>query len=115
MMTEVGAFSNLFDDAFTFSTELSGLTKTHFNLKLFTDSKSLFDQISKGIETTEKRLMVDVASAKNGFRSKDSSNDVFVLSGANLEDGFTKPMSQSSLSYVVQLSSHTFIPVQWII
>ncbi len=48
MAAEVIAFSDAFDVRYTLATELSNLSGRKVPLFLLTDSKSLFDVISKG-------------------------------------------------------------------
>eukprot|EP00171_Calliarthron_tuberculosum_P022721 IDg22721t1 len=70
MAGEVIAFSDLFDIAATLSEELSVVLTRKIAVQLLTDSKSLFDVISKGSRTSEKRTMLDIAAAREGFRDK---------------------------------------------
>ena len=115
MAAEVIAFSDLFDSAYTLKRELSILLNRTISLELFTDSKSLFDAISKGSRTSEKRLMLDVATARQGFRSGEISNIGLVRSERNVADGLTKPMAQAALREILQTGEHSPSPVQWII
>lgn len=67
-------------------------------MQLLTDSRTLFDVISKGTRTSEKRLMLDVASAREGFRRMEISDIGFIRSSHNLADGLIKSMKQAGLS-----------------
>ena len=115
MAAEVIAFSDLFDSAFTLLSELRLLTGTPLELDLLTDSKCLFDIISKGSRTSEKRLMLDVAAARKGFETKDISNIGLVPSAYNIADGLTKPMQQAAIRNLLETHSHVPSPTQWII
>ena len=97
MSGEVIAFSDMFDIAISMSVELSKILNRKVPMQLLTDSKSLFDVISKGSRTSEKRIMLDIAAAREGFRDKLISDIEFVRSNANIADGLTKPMSQAAL------------------
>lgn len=90
----------MFDVAATLSLELGALYKRKVPLHLFTESKSLFDVISKGSRTSEKRLMLDIAAAREGFRDKLIFDIGFVRSNINLADRLTKLMKQESLQDV---------------
>ena len=91
MAAEIIAFSDLFDTEITMAKELSWLcAKPSLPIKLFTDNKSLFDVISKGSKTYEKRLMLDIACAREGFRSREISDIGFVRSSENIADGLAK-------------------------
>lgn len=115
LAAEVIAFADVFDCAFTLSNEISSLLNRNINLDIFTDSKSLFDIISKGSKTSEKRLMLDVAAAREGFKTQDISNIGLVKSEHNVADGLTKEMTQATIRSILQLGMHKPKPVQWII
>ena len=68
MAGEVICFSDLFDAAAALSQDLAILLRKQVPVQLLTDSKSLFDGISKGSRTSEKRTMLR-ASKKRSFRT----------------------------------------------
>eukprot|EP00171_Calliarthron_tuberculosum_P022145 IDg22145t1 len=98
MAGEVIAFSDLFDVAMTLASELHTILNKHIPVQLLTDSKSLFDVISKGTRTSEKRTMLEIAAAREGFRDRTINDIGFVRSKHNIADGLTKPMSQAACS-----------------
>lgn len=97
MAGKVIAFSDLFDVASTLVAEMGDICGRRIPVQLFTDSKSLFDVISKGSRTSEKRTMLDIAADREGFRDKVISDISFVRSSQNIADGLKKSMSQTSL------------------
>ena len=115
MAGEVIAFSDLFDRAATLAAEIGEIFGRKIPVQLLTDSKSLFDVISKGSRTSEKRVMLDIAAAREGFRDKVISDIGFVRSSQNLADGLTKPMAQASLRVVLSTGFLDVKPEQWII
>ena len=115
MAAEVIAFSDLFDVATTLSQELEKLLRKRVPVQLLTDSKSLFDIISKGTRTSEKRMMLDIAAARERFRTHLISDIGFVRSSKNIADGLTKPMRQQALQQVVSCGQLLVEPEQWII
>lgn len=115
MSSEVIAFSDMFDIAVALSEELSTVVKQRVPVQLLTDSKSLFDVISKGSRTSEKRTMLDIAAAREGFRDKIISDIGFVRSGNNIADGLTKSLSQAVLRDVVTSGHLDVKPEQWIV
>ncbi len=70
MAGEVIAFSDLFDAAASLSAGLSLFLLRNVPVKLVADSKCLFDVTSNGTRTSEKRKMLDIAAAREGFRDK---------------------------------------------
>lgn len=115
MAGEVIAFSDLFDVAAALASELGVLYDRNIPVQLLTDSKSLFDVISKGSRTSGKRMMLDIAATREGFRNKVISDIGFVRSSKNLADGLTKAMSQAALQHVISTGRISISPEQWII
>lgn len=115
MAGEAISFADMSDAAVTMTKELSNLLHRKVSLQLFTDSKCLFDVISKGSRTSEKRLMLDIAVAREQFRVSDVSDICLVRSAANLADGLTKAMHQAALRDCVGYGRLVVTPVQSII
>ena len=114
LAAEVIAFSDLFDEAISLRSQVEEALRSAVPLHLFTDSKSLFDIISKGSRTSEKRIMLDVHAAREGYKAKLISNIGFVRSSHNLADSLTKPNAQASLLSLLQSASHEPVVEQWI-
>ena len=81
---------------------------------MLTESKSLFDVISKGSGMSEKRLMINVAPAREVYQNRDINNIGFVSSESNLADGLTKVNKQRSLLELLRTSRHSPVFDQWI-
>lgn len=84
-------------------------------VQLFTDNKSLFDVISESSQTSKKRSMLDIATAREGFREKLISGIGFVRGNANLADRLTKAMIQAVLRNVFMSGYLEVQPKQWIV
>jgi len=82
---------------------------------LLTDSKNLFDVISKGSKTFEKRTMIHIAAAREGFRDKVISDIGLVRTNNNIADSLTKGMCQAALQNILKTGKLIITPVQWII
>ncbi len=80
MVAEVIAFSDAFDVGYTLAAELSSLLEKKVPLILLTDNKSLLDVISNGTCTSEKRMMLDIAAAREAIAVETSP--ILDLSGA---------------------------------
>ena len=85
------------------------------HLHLLTDSKSLFDFISKESRTNEKHLMLDIHAAREGYKAHDISNIGFVRSDHNMADGLTKCMKQKSLRELARTGKLGTKVERWII
>ena len=115
MAGEVIAFSDLFDVAAVLSAELEVLLGTKVPVQLLTDRKSLFDVISKGSKTSEKRIMLDIAAARKGLMDKVISDIAFVRCSLNIADGLAKAMKQRSLQQVLMTGRIDLKPEQRIL
>ncbi len=115
LSAEVIAFSDVFDVGIALTAQLSAILRRRVPLILLTDSKSLFDVISKGSRTSESRTLLDIAAAREGYRRREISNIGFVRSDQNLADGLTKTMTQAALPSVLSTGKLQITPEQWII
>lgn len=86
MAGEFIAFSDVFDIAVTLVDQLKTIFGLPVPVQPFTNSESLFDVISKGSRTSEKRMMLYIAAAREGFRHKTISDIGFVRSSDNVAD-----------------------------
>ena len=115
LSAEVIAFADLFYDAYALRTQLEKAVSRAVPMHLMTDSKSLFDIISKGSRTSEKRIMLDIHAARQAYQAQEISNIGFVRSCDNLADGLTKANMQKSLLNLLKTGHHEVICEQWII
>jgi len=113
---ELIAFSKMCNCAYNLAQEIRQvLSEVAVPLHLFTDSKSLFDVISKGSRTSEKRRMLEIACTREGFARGDISNIGFVRTGDNFADGLTKQMKTHALYRVLEIGMLKLEPEQWIV
>ena len=82
---------------------------------LMTDSKSIFDITSEDSSTNEKRIMIDIHSARRAYRAHEVSNIGFVRSENNIADGLTKLKMQSALLNLLRTGKYQVKCEQWII
>ena len=115
MAGEVIAFSDMFDVAGTMSEEVGFFVNRRTPVQLFTDSKILFDVISKGSGSSEKRMMFDIAAARQGFKAKVISDIGFVRSSKHSADGLIKVLSQENLNHPLATDRLRAEPEQCII
>lgn len=69
---------------------------------MITDSKSLFDIITKSKQTTERRLMIDMACVREAYQSHEISNSRFIRGPNNPADGLRKPNTCDSLERLIK-------------
>jgi len=114
MAGEVFAFSAAFDHAFVIQHDLRRILKHPIGLKMFTDSKQLFDVITRASHTTEKRLMVEITAAREAYNRHEISTVGLVPGEVNPADGLTKSGICKPLDDLLAYSMDTTTVSQWI-
>lgn len=114
MAGEVFAFSAAFDHAFVIQHDLRRILKHPIGMKMFTDSKQLFDVITRASHTTEKRLMVEITAARESYNRYEISTVGLVAGDVNPADGLTKPGICKPLNELLETSIDSTVVSQWI-
>ena len=109
------SFADLADDALALRSQLEEITKRAVPMLLLTNSKPLFEIISKGSRTSEKRIMLDILAARESHKLKEISNIGFVRSSSNLADVLTKGNMQEALFELLATGTHTAKCQLWIL
>jgi hypothetical protein len=99
---ELILFAEAFDRSFVLKGDLEDLLNVKIPIRMYTDSQSLFDFISKGSMTAERRLPIDIALARERFDRKWISRIALLASLDNLADALTKPWSSGGLLDVLK-------------
>ena len=115
LSAEVIAFADLFDNAFDIPSEVKQALRRSVPIHLLTDSKSLFDIISKGSRTSEKGKMLDIHATRQGYQNRDISNTGLFRSQHNLADSLSKPKTQGELLETLPRGKHEVLREQRII
>lgn len=84
-------------------------------LKLYTDSKCLFDVITKNTTTVEKRLIIDLQSARESYEKMEISDIAKIPSKANPADALTKVTKNEVLDRILDEGIVSHDVHQWII
>lgn len=79
-----------YDSAFLIKRDLENMSACNIPLVTFTDSKQLFDVLKRAKSTTERRLMSDIAAAREAYNDKVESNIGFIRSDYKIADSLTK-------------------------
>lgn len=107
-------FSVVLDVASTLASALQVLTNQNIPVHHLSASKGLLHVILKYSRTPEKRILLDIANAREGFKGKVISDTVLVCSSCILAYGLTKVMQQISLHQILRTSAIVAQPKQWI-
>ena len=92
LAAETIAAVNGYDDGVYIQQLLCEFYKTTFPLDFYTDSKSLYDLLSSThlVETTEKRLKIDIAAIRQAFESGELSSISWIPRKLQLADSLAK-------------------------
>lgn len=115
MAGELIAFSHLLDIAATLASELDENYSRRIPVQLLTDSKSLFDVISKGFPTSAMRTMLDIGAARECFHDKVISDIAFIRGSKNISERLLKTIYQATLQDAVSCGLPSAHSEQWII
>lgn len=80
LSAEVHAFSTCYDYALTLSHDLTQILSRKIPALLYTDSKSLFDTITKLSTVCEKRSLIDIAALREAYISGEQCNVAHISS-----------------------------------
>lgn len=119
LAAEVHAFSSCYDYCVTLAHDLSNMLGRKVDTFMFTDSKSLFDTITKLSSVSEKRLLIDIAALREAYVCQDLKNVAHVSSQYNIADVLTKskpPADCRDLLHSLMRTGKLAHPInQWII
>lgn len=74
LSAETFSFADEFDYAYMLKTDVESMLGHNIHIQMLTDSKSLFDVLPKNSTTTEKRLMIDIAAAREAYKQFEISD-----------------------------------------
>ena len=97
LAAELFALSHSYDVGFSIRYTCSQLLKRDVPLRLFTDSKTLFQSVTNLTSMTEKRLLIDIASLRDAYRNGDLEHLAHIDTADNPADAMTKPRATSGL------------------
>ena len=114
LAAELYAIANAFDVAFAITHTFECILGRKVELRVFTDSRTLFDSIISFCSMTEKRLLIDIACLRQAFRSGELANLGWIRSCENVADALTKDKTKSALHNVLRSHKLNVKAAQWI-
>lgn len=114
MAGEFYAFDDAFDTAFILKHDLQRIYQQHIPLVMLASSKQMFHVITKASPTTEKRLIIDVAAAREAYNRHEISNLGLLQFEHNISNGITKQWQSAVLSKIMRTAMDVNPAQQWI-
>ena len=115
LAAELFAFVSCNDFCQILAHDMHLITGKRFPVHLITDSKSIFDTITKLSSVSEKRLMIDISALRQSYSSGEISNIGHVSSKHNLADSLTKRSISVQLKEVLKTGKILHPINNWII
>ena len=100
---EIYAFADALNYAYCMKFDVEKIVDQKIGIRMFTDSKSLFDKITKSSDTTEKRLMIDIKAKGEEYDLFQISDIGFIRSHNHPVDIFMKMAELTLLPHIVQI------------
>ena len=113
---EIYAFSQCLDFVIALSHDSPTIVQRKVKTVTFTDSKSLFDTITKLRTVSEKRLLIEIVSIGESYTNADLSNVAHISSKHNIVNVFTESKAEKTiLCTTMKTRKHSNPISQWIL
>lgn len=99
--SEIYAFADGFDYAYGLKADLELMIKKIVPITILTDSKCLFDIITKSSTTSEKRLMIDLAAINEAYKLHEISKIGHISTQKNPANSLTKIAKSDQLLQIM--------------
>ena len=114
LAAELYALASGYDMGYAIAHTFSIILGRKVDLRVFTDSRTLFDSIITFCSMTEKRLLIDIACLRQSYRNGDLANLGWIKGEHNVADALTKDKANNSLHDVLRNHKLHFEVQQWI-
>lgn len=98
---ETYAFMEAFDAVYSLKDDLAALLDRKLEIRMMTDSKQLFDAITRGRRTTERRLSIDITAARDAYQRFEIDTICLIAGEHNPADALSKIGGNDSLLKVM--------------
>ncbi len=114
LAAELRAVTHVYDAGFALAHAFSVLLSRKMKIRVFTDSRTLFDSIVTLRSMTEKRLLIDIAGLREAYSKGDLSNLGWIRSEYNIADALTKEKKESALHRILATATFRTHLEDWI-
>lgn len=114
LAAELYALAHGFDAGFAMCNTMRALLGRKVPIRVFTDSRTLFDSVTSVCNMSEKRLLIDIYALREAHKSGDLANIGWIRTKHNLADALTKDMSNSALHSVIKTHRIKTPVEQWV-
>lgn len=97
MAAEVCALLDAYNTAIVITKDLHKLLEPGIRLIMFTDSKQVFDALSRGKRTTERKLMLDIPIVREAYNQFENYGFGLIRGDQNPSHALTKGNNNGAL------------------
>lgn len=97
MDAETLAFINVFDVVYTLRGDMERILGIVLVVHTYTDSRLLFDALTRGRRTSERRLTVDITAARETYRNQEIACIGLINGHDNPADALSKVIGNTRL------------------
>ena len=113
LAAELYAVASGFDMEFSFAHTFAQILGRKLKLRVFTDSRTLFDSIITFCTMTEKRLLIDIAFIRQSYREGELEDLGWIRSDDNAADALTKDKVDIALHRILRTHKVKVNVQQW--
>lgn len=95
--------------------DLHAISGRKFTITLLTDEKSPFDFIAKGSDPSEKRLMIDIAAARQAYDQEEINDLGWIRRDCNVSDSMTKIAVNKIMKKFILTGKIEYVTEQFVI
>lgn len=111
LAAELFAMVHGFDVSSTIRLAINDVFGRIVPLHVYTDSRSLFDCLSKVSRTAEKRLLIDLSMLRQSYERREITEAFWIPTKQNPADGFTKPKPCDALHKMLKTNRTELTPM----
>lgn len=107
LAAEVHTLTSCYDYSYSIAHVLSSILNRKVPIEIFTDSKSIFETVSKLTSITEKRLLIYLLALRKAYTSGEIRNVGHILTNYNVADSLTEKMSSTIIIQLLETRKHS--------
>lgn len=114
LAAELFAMVHGFDISSTIRLAFNSMLDKVIPLHVYTDSRSLYDCLTRINQTTEKRLLIDLRMIRQSYERREITEVFWIPTTQNPADAFTKARATSALQQLMDENRLLLTPNSWV-
>lgn len=114
LAAELFAMVHGFDVSSTIRLALNDMLDRVIPLRVYTDSRSLYDCLTRINQTAEKRLLIDLRMLRQSYERREITEVLWIPTAQNPADAFTKAKTSPALKQLMMENRILLTPNAWV-